>query len=45
MFIEAIFSVFRLFEVGAVRQMFRLALSRTPQEIGLPGAGRQEVLL
>ncbi len=43
-FIEAIFAAFRLFEVGAVRHMFRLALSQGQQEIGINLPERQEVL-
>jgi hypothetical protein len=42
-FIETVFSGFRLFEVGAVRKMFRAALSRGQEEIGVMGEG-QEVL-
>jgi len=44
MFIEAVFSAFRLFEVGAVRGMFRVALSQGQQEIGIHSPQGQEVL-
>jgi hypothetical protein len=43
-FIEAVFAAFRLFEVGAVRQMFRVALSQGQREIGIRLPEGQEVL-
>jgi hypothetical protein len=43
-FIEAVFAAFRLFEVGTVRRMFRIALRQGQEEIGINSAEGQEVL-
>lgn len=43
-FIEVVFAAFRLFEVGTVRRMFRVALSQGREEIGVNSPEGQEVL-